>query len=380
MDQTLSDSLKTQPIVTVVIPTFNEADNLAKITAALFALGLPDLRILIVDDNSPDGTAQLVEEYAQSHPNGLRVLRTTQSGLTTAIQAGIDAASGGYSMPPIAPDTFSELVQGLSYDPARQQELQNFHQKQTAKHYGLKEDLDPKQLGQAGWGIVFPTEVDPAIVEALQPLIDWRKRKGYPVYVATTAETGTHAHCGVGEILIQPAGKGGEIDNALRLFIDEDFDRSGVLVEESGIIVPLTVVGQTGIVSGNWRVRGSVEDAGATGAVAADENREAVALKDGTKARRDDRADAELRQCPDGMLTTRPTAKILTAEQCLRARIRRLVEHKLRIDLATTDLRIPPARKQTIGEPGLRDGLHFTRRDDRVGVDIGANQRRGNCG
>ena len=90
---------------------------------------------------------------------------------------GIDAGSGGYSMPPIAPDTFSELVQGLSYDPARQQELQNFHQKQTAKHYGLKEDLDPKQLGQAGWGIVFPTEVDPAIVEALQPLIDWRREQ-----------------------------------------------------------------------------------------------------------------------------------------------------------------------------------------------------------
>ena len=41
---------------TVVIPTYNEADNLQAITEAIFALEIPDLNILIVDDASPDGT------------------------------------------------------------------------------------------------------------------------------------------------------------------------------------------------------------------------------------------------------------------------------------------------------------------------------------
>jgi dolichol-phosphate mannosyltransferase len=79
--------------VSVVLPTFNERDNIVPLMDGI-GLAIPDAQIVVVDDNSPDGTAQLVEEYAQSHPNVLLVLRTTQSGLTTAIQAGIDASSG----------------------------------------------------------------------------------------------------------------------------------------------------------------------------------------------------------------------------------------------------------------------------------------------
>ena len=40
----------------VVIPTYNEADNLPAITAELLTLDVEDLQVLIVDDNSPDGT------------------------------------------------------------------------------------------------------------------------------------------------------------------------------------------------------------------------------------------------------------------------------------------------------------------------------------
>ena len=84
MDQNLSTSKTTQPVVTVVIPTFNEADNLAKITAALFALNLPDLRILIVDDNSPDGTGAvadgLVADFAAQDPLRVQVIHRTGKG------------------------------------------------------------------------------------------------------------------------------------------------------------------------------------------------------------------------------------------------------------------------------------------------------------
>jgi dolichol-phosphate mannosyltransferase len=47
------------PRLVVVIPTYNELDNLPKISKALFELNIPDLEILIVDDASPDGTGQL---------------------------------------------------------------------------------------------------------------------------------------------------------------------------------------------------------------------------------------------------------------------------------------------------------------------------------
>ncbi len=42
-----------------VIPTYNEAENLPILVKALFALDLPALNLLIVDDNSPDGTGQI---------------------------------------------------------------------------------------------------------------------------------------------------------------------------------------------------------------------------------------------------------------------------------------------------------------------------------
>ena len=46
------------PGIMVVIPTYNEANNLPTLIGELLALGLPGLQILIVDDNSPDGTGR----------------------------------------------------------------------------------------------------------------------------------------------------------------------------------------------------------------------------------------------------------------------------------------------------------------------------------
>lgn len=47
----------------VVTPTYNEAENLPRLVSALFALPL-DLRVLVVDDNSPDGTGKIADELA----------------------------------------------------------------------------------------------------------------------------------------------------------------------------------------------------------------------------------------------------------------------------------------------------------------------------
>lgn len=69
----------------VVIPTYNEAKNLAALVARIEALHLPSIKIIVVDDNSPDGTGQLAERLAQSLEGTLIVLhRESKKGLGPA--------------------------------------------------------------------------------------------------------------------------------------------------------------------------------------------------------------------------------------------------------------------------------------------------------
>ncbi|NNG10745.1 MAG: glycosyltransferase, partial [Arenibacter sp.] len=68
----------------VIIPTFNEIENIGLIIDAVFALE-QDFHILVVDDNSPDGTAQLVQELQQQYSNKLFLeVRQEKFGLGTA--------------------------------------------------------------------------------------------------------------------------------------------------------------------------------------------------------------------------------------------------------------------------------------------------------
>jgi dolichol-phosphate mannosyltransferase len=80
--------------VSVVLPTFNERDSITALIAAIQqALSSPE--IVVVDDNSPDGTWQIVRTMmAQQHPAVRLIHRTTERGLTSAIQRGIDEATG----------------------------------------------------------------------------------------------------------------------------------------------------------------------------------------------------------------------------------------------------------------------------------------------
>jgi dolichol-phosphate mannosyltransferase len=77
--------------ITVVTPTYNEAENLPKLVSALFALPL-DLNILVVDDNSPDGTGQIADGLAGSDKR-VRVLhRAGKLGLRSAYLEGFRSA------------------------------------------------------------------------------------------------------------------------------------------------------------------------------------------------------------------------------------------------------------------------------------------------
>ena len=78
--------------ITVIIPTYNEAENLPKLVSALFALPL-DLALLVVDDNSPDGTGRLADELAVQYPGRIRVIHHPgKLGLRSASLAGFKAA------------------------------------------------------------------------------------------------------------------------------------------------------------------------------------------------------------------------------------------------------------------------------------------------
>lgn len=79
--------------LTIVIPTFNEAENLPRLVSALLALPLACLKILVVDDHSPDGTGQIAEQLAFEMAGRVSVLhRPGKLGLGTAYITGFHSA------------------------------------------------------------------------------------------------------------------------------------------------------------------------------------------------------------------------------------------------------------------------------------------------
>jgi dolichol-phosphate mannosyltransferase len=77
----------------VVIPTYNEAGNLPKITAELFDLKVDGLEILVVDDASPDGTGQVADQLSEQYMDKFHVIhRANKLGLGTAYIQGFQYA------------------------------------------------------------------------------------------------------------------------------------------------------------------------------------------------------------------------------------------------------------------------------------------------
>jgi dolichol-phosphate mannosyltransferase len=77
----------------VVLPTYNERENLPIMVETLFSLGIPGLEILVVDDNSPDGTGDLAEDLRELHPDTVHVAHRPQKmGLGPAYIDGFGRA------------------------------------------------------------------------------------------------------------------------------------------------------------------------------------------------------------------------------------------------------------------------------------------------
>jgi dolichol-phosphate mannosyltransferase len=101
----------------LVLPTFNEAENLETVVAAarrVLGEAAPEgFRVLVVDDDSPDGTGAMADELAAAHPGEVEVLhRPVREGLGPAYLAGFGRAlSGGAGY-------VFEMDADLSHDPA----------------------------------------------------------------------------------------------------------------------------------------------------------------------------------------------------------------------------------------------------------------------
>ena len=75
--------------IVAVVPTFNEAENLPNLVSALFALPL-DLGVLVVDDDSPDGTGDVAEDLRRAYPAVDVIHRVGIRGLRSAYLSGFD--------------------------------------------------------------------------------------------------------------------------------------------------------------------------------------------------------------------------------------------------------------------------------------------------
>ncbi len=95
----------------VIIPTYNEKDNILKVLDYVRGLNIPNLDVLIIDDNSPDGTAAIVKEYMKGHTKIALMEREGKMGLGTAYIAGFEYAIDRKY------DYIFEMDADLSHDP-----------------------------------------------------------------------------------------------------------------------------------------------------------------------------------------------------------------------------------------------------------------------
>ena len=90
---------------------------------------------------------------------------------------GLDAATGGYLHPGLPLAEVAALARARTPDGQEAGEAREWLRRQTEPHLGTRFGVDPGDLASAGWGVVFPHDLDPAVREALRPLLEHRRQQ-----------------------------------------------------------------------------------------------------------------------------------------------------------------------------------------------------------
>lgn len=109
-----------KPFVSVILPSYNERENIRPLIEGILTHVNYPIEVLVVDDDSPDGTWQVVQQMATQEPRIRLLRRTGERGLTSALNFGIRQAQGDVlawmdcdlSMPPeVLPTLLSAIGQ-----------------------------------------------------------------------------------------------------------------------------------------------------------------------------------------------------------------------------------------------------------------------------
>jgi dolichol-phosphate mannosyltransferase len=108
--------MSSRPVACIVMPTFNESRNIKPLLSSILAEaeGVPshEVHVLVVDDNSPDGTALVVKELMNDSPR-IHLLTGTKKGLGDAYQRGMMGA-----LKELEPDIIIQMDADFQHDPA----------------------------------------------------------------------------------------------------------------------------------------------------------------------------------------------------------------------------------------------------------------------
>jgi dolichol-phosphate mannosyltransferase len=96
--------------ILIIIPTYNEKNNIQRLVEEIYLLGV-DASVLVVDDNSPDGTSKIVSGMQNHYPGLFLITRKRKQGLGDAYKEGFRyALKNGY-------DTILQMDADLSHQP-----------------------------------------------------------------------------------------------------------------------------------------------------------------------------------------------------------------------------------------------------------------------
>ncbi|MDH5686562.1 MAG: polyprenol monophosphomannose synthase [Candidatus Bathyarchaeota archaeon] len=112
------------PVLSILVPTYNERENISELTKLLLeSLSSVNFELLFIDDNSPDGTADLAKELAEVYGNIRVIQRPGKMGLGSAVVDGVKAARGEFIAvmdadlqhpPDLLPRMFEQTKNGCS--------------------------------------------------------------------------------------------------------------------------------------------------------------------------------------------------------------------------------------------------------------------------